>query len=562
MPDVESNTPTRSANPEPAETDAPDADTAEESAPAGDAEGDAAAETGDSAPAATDAPAAAAQSDAETGSSESAASPDAGATGDAAAEEDSGRTSADELRESLGGEADSGTAETTADTPDTEADADADAAEAGTDADAETDTDNAAESEMSDEDALRQRLEEADPSAAETAEGQATEEGDAGAEDAAAAEDEQQPQNAEAAQEEANTLAEEDRAAQSAAAAAGGTENAEVVEETVTEESSRSSDEEFETQMSEASSDDDEDDGENAEKLRTFLGGAALGALGAVAVDQLLRPNEQVATSAGDRVVLERNGEYRVLRNDDALLRQPGSDVTSYRYDDGSTRSVVLREDGTEIETIRAADGRVLRRTRTLPGGQSVLLFDDTQSFEDVSVADLPQVQQNRQVIEYRNAGEDELRAALRQQNVEGLDRSFSLNQVRNIAEVRNLVPEINVDSVNFDTGSAVIRPDEAEELSALGNAIRDVIDENPGEVFLIEGHTDAVGSAAMNLALSDRRAESVALALSEYFDVPTENMVVQGYGESDLLVETEADERANRRAAVRRITPLLTAQQ
>ena len=87
---------------------------------------------------------------------------------------------------------------------------------------------------------------------------------------------------------------------------------------------------------------------------------------------------------------------------------------------------------------------------------------------------------------------------------------------------------------------------------------MKEAIDQNPGEVFLVEGHTDAVGGAGYNLALSDRRAESLALALTEYFGVPPESMVVQGYGESDLKVETAAAERANRRAAVRRITQLL----
>ena len=66
------------------------------------------------------------------------------------------------------------------------------------------------------------------------------------------------------------------------------------------------------------------------------------------------------------------------------------------------------------------------------------------------------------------------------------------------------------------------------------------------------------MGAATYNLALSDRRAETVALALTEYFDVPPENMVVQGYGESDLAVQTLDAERVNRRVAVRRITPLL----
>ena len=74
----------------------------------------------------------------------------------------------------------------------------------------------------------------------------------------------------------------------------------------------------------------------------------------------------------------------------------------------------------------------------------------------------------------------------------------------------------------------------------------------------MIEGHTDTVGADAMNLALSDRRAESVALALTEFFGVPPENMVVQGYGEQFLKVPQEGDIRANRRASVRRITDLL----
>jgi len=87
---------------------------------------------------------------------------------------------------------------------------------------------------------------------------------------------------------------------------------------------------------------------------------------------------------------------------------------------------------------------------------------------------------------------------------------------------------------------------------------LTDLIARQPGTVFLIEGHTDAVGSAAFNLALSDRRAETVALALTEYFDVPPEHLVTQGYGESDLKVQTAFDEPANRRAVVRNITGLL----
>lgn len=94
--------------------------------------------------------------------------------------------------------------------------------------------------------------------------------------------------------------------------------------------------------------------------------------------------------------------------------------------------------------------------------------------------------------------------------------------------------------------------------MSELGTAIRERILDNPREIFLVEGHTDAVGNGAFNLALSDRRAESLALALTEYFDVPPENLVVQGYGEEYLKIATQEAEERNRRASVRRITDLL----
>jgi len=57
---------------------------------------------------------------------------------------------------------------------------------------------------------------------------------------------------------------------------------------------------------------------------------------------------------------------------------------------------------------------------------------------------------------------------------------------------------------------------------------------------------------------LSDRRDEAVAVALTEQFRVPPENLVTQGYGEQYLKVQTQGPSRANRRVAVRRITPLI----
>ncbi len=124
------------------------------------------------------------------------------------------------------------------------------------------------------------------------------------------------------------------------------------------------------------------------------------------------------------------------------------------------------------------------------------------------------------------------------------------------------MMPRVDLDVVQFATGSSAIQSSEAKALVLMGNTMAEVIEENPSEIFLVEGHSDAVGSDVMNLALSDRRAEAVALALTEYFAIPPENLIVQGYGERYLKVDTQGPSQENRRASVRRITPLIDAGQ
>ncbi len=343
-------------------------------------------------------------------------------------------------------------------------------------------------------------------------------------------------------------------AEQAAAAAADGAAGGEITRQVVTEEDARAAGEEFRTALdpAPAAATAQKDDNDLAKKL----GAAALLGLGAYAVGKMLSNGDQVVANTGDRVVVEREGDYYVLKDDDTLLRQPGSVVETERFADGSTRSRVTGTDGVAVETVTAADGRVLRRTRVMPDGSRVVLFDDTRAYQPVNVALLPETSARQ--IDYAQTDAEALRQALLAANAPAVDRGFSLYQIRNIDAVRKQVPELTLEAVNFATGSAVIRAPEAAALSTLGKAMREAIARNPGELFLIEGHTDAVGSATYNLALSDRRAESLAQALIEYFDVPAENMIVQGYGEEDLRVDTEAAEAANRRAAVRRITPLL----
>ena len=351
-------------------------------------------------------------------------------------------------------------------------------------------------------------------------------------------------------------------AAKPTAAALEGKDKAEgeVVTETLTQNNVRSSDQDFGTQIADAikqasaAQASDNKDGDSGSDLAKV----ALAGLGALAVGQVLQGNREVALNTGDRVIVTRNdGSQQVLKDDNMLLRQPGNEVRTENYADGSSRTVVVRPDGSQVITIRGADLGVLRRVLVAADGTETVLIDESVEVPPVQVSDLPPAPKPAAAAPTTEAA---LREALAREAA--VSRRFTLNQIRSIPEVRNLVAPVDIDAITFDTGSAAINPNQARQLATLGTVLEDAVKANPREVFLIEGHTDAVGSATYNLALSDRRAESVALALAEYFDVPPENMVVQGYGEEYLKIPTLGDERDNRRASVRRITDLLASAQ
>lgn len=279
--------------------------------------------------------------------------------------------------------------------------------------------------------------------------------------------------------------------------------------------------------------------------------------IGAMVVGSLLSNGSRVAANSGDRVVVRNpDGSYSVIKDDDVLMRQPGNSMSSESYPDGSLRTVATKPDGTQIVTLYDPMRRIVKRVRIDPDGRRYVLIDDSREVEPVDYATLPPP-----TGYYSSSGNElALREALAAQNP--ANRAFSLAQIRQIEQVRALAPAVTVQNVTFPSGSSAIGPDQAPALSELGRTMQDMIAANPEEIFLVEGHTDAVGDPAYNLALSDRRAESLALALSDYYGVPSENMVVQGYGEEELLVPTAAAEPANRRTVVRRITGLLDVAQ
>ena len=85
---------------------------------------------------------------------------------------------------------------------------------------------------------------------------------------------------------------------------------------------------------------------------------------------------------------------------------------------------------------------------------------------------------------------------------------------------------------ITFDKGSAKLKP----ESHGVLKKVAQVLNENSSISVEVIGHTDADGSEAFNLDLSEKRAESVIAALETSFDVNGKQLKATGKGETELL--------------------------
>jgi OOP family OmpA-OmpF porin len=106
---------------------------------------------------------------------------------------------------------------------------------------------------------------------------------------------------------------------------------------------------------------------------------------------------------------------------------------------------------------------------------------------------------------------------------------------------------------VLFLTNSAEIRPESAAELDRVAALLRSL----PSFAGVIEGHTDDVGSARSNQALSQRRAEAVLNYLIER-GVDASRLRAEGFGESrpEASNSTPEGRAQNRRVLLKRTDP------
>ena len=210
-----------------------------------------------------------------------------------------------------------------------------------------------------------------------------------------------------------------------------------------------------------------------------------------------------------------------------------------------------------------------MRRSRRGPGGKEIVLVDNGRFYKSRQRGGygnvflrLPppsvRIPRSSYIVDYEEASEEELYEALIAPPVERLDRRYSLEEVRYGYGLRERMRRVDLDAITFAFGSWEVEEDQYPRLERIARVLKRVLQRNPDEMFMIEGHTDAVGSPEDNASLSDRRAEAVAEILTTNFNVPPENLVTQGYGEQYLRVQTQGPSRENRRVQVRNITGLM----
>ena len=142
---------------------------------------------------------------------------------------------------------------------------------------------------------------------------------------------------------------------------------------------------------------------------------------------------------------------------------------------------------------------------------------------------------------------------------VRRLSRRYTLEEVISDPEVRSAVRSVDLNVIKFASGSDEIPEGQLSKLEHLADAILETLSQRPDEIFLIEGHTDAVGQDEENIELSERRAAAVQEALISEYGVPAKNLESVGYGEQYLFIDTDQAEVRNRRVVVRAIGALLS---
>ena len=265
-------------------------------------------------------------------------------------------------------------------------------------------------------------------------------------------------------------------------------------------------------------------------KLLTTLSIAALAILGACASSPTTTPELERARDAVEKVAsmpdsstlasAELNAAQETLRKAEEAVREnkPDSEVAHLAY---------VAEQQAAIAEAKLNEAKARQDTESAEAQRNAALLEARER-------DVAQAQ--------HEADQAKADAALAQ-----ADAAEAWRQVEEAQETARGVV-LTFGDMLFDTGGSTLKPGAQLLLDKLAAYLA----QNPETRAIIEGHTDNVGSDAMNQGLSERRAAAVAAAL-QMRGIGIDRLEITGFGESYPVAtnDTSAGREQNRRVEV-----------
>ena len=217
--------------------------------------------------------------------------------------------------------------------------------------------------------------------------------------------------------------------------------------------------------------------------------------------------------------------EFKVSKGDNPTTQTVEGDTTSLRYFYGSpeTQASPLQIIRNYQNAIRQIGGEVVyeRLPSEGDGGETTLKVHT--GGKDVWVKLVPDI--------YGAPTQDYLLVVT---EVAAMAQAVTANQLR---DERDKICLITL-HVNFDTGKAVLKPDDLATMQQVAMMMK----ASPALKLRVEGHTDNVGDAASNKALSEARANSVMDAIVQA-GVPAERLGAAGFGQERPVADNRSEE-------------------
>lgn len=287
--------------------------------------------------------------------------------------------------------------------------------------------------------------------------------------------------------------------------------------------------------------------------MRRYQAALVEGSATSIEAEQLRRQVEDQSLALRDLRERERLSETSMANQIDTLQRDLERERT-----DGRLTADVLAQREEELSRQRA-DFQRLQREREETDRRRV----EAESARAAAIAESErkrfdleaQSEQLRQQVALQQArtaeteaelarARDELarRDTVSRERIESMQSELSkLAQTR--TSERGFI--VTLPGLFFDSGKAVLKPGARNTLAKIADQLR----MNPDARIEIEGHTDSVGSDAMNQALSEKRAAAVRNYLSSR-GLPATRITMAGLGEGSPVAsnDTPAGRQQNRR--------------